>query len=246
MGNAVRYMRLQWATTPAAILTALATRSLLTAAAGAVLALAGIGDWRLVLAAAIAIPIGWYTLWLIANAEPITHDPLPPAVLLRTEHLEIRRLQRSDANAYEISLDPVMTQTNGLTPAHREAMITMAGSASALGRRSQLIAINSADSEPVAFASITNPVPPGIWSVGFWVTPASRGKGLAVEAMTGALEIIHDTGITVAHIGTGADNLAMQAVIRGAGGVFNETRPHELPNGTTTQSHWYTHRSIQD
>ncbi len=136
-----------------------------------------------------------------------------------------------------------MIEANGMVANHAQLVATMTRSASGIGRRGQLVAVEAATGEPVAFVPVSNVTAPGSWNVGLWVTPAKRGKGFSVEALRGVMELLHEVGVEVAHLGTAVDNEAMKAAAVRSGCTFDEVRPHKLPNGTTVMSNWYSHRA---
>ena len=200
-----------------------------------------IRGWQVVVAFGLCMPLIWSGIRLCMHSPTERDDPLPDVVSHYTDRLKIRRIERDDTAAYAEALDETTLLSSGLTPQNRFMSVALVKAPSPVGRRGQLIVSKKDSDEPVAFASITNTHPPGIWTVGMWVTPSLRGQGFGAEALAGVLQVVHDAGLCVVHIGTSADNLQAQSVIERAGCNFVETRLHKLPDGTIIDSRWYTH-----
>ncbi len=137
-------------------------------------------------------------------------------------------------------MDDEFERLNGWLPVHRKAAVAVVSLKEDLGRRGYLIACDRTTGDPVAFVTVSAAkAEPGTWHVGLWTTPGRRGHGFASEALKGALEVVHQTGIETVHIGTTDDNHRMQHVIRAAGGVEQLKSPHVLPDRSTALSIWY-------
>ncbi len=241
MRDAARYLRLSWAIGPEFFINNAMQWGLLGFGVGYASRIAGLGGWPIIAVSTIALPLAWLIRWLVKFTEPVSDQPFSEVVCHHTDRLTIRSLRQSDAVHYAESLDDEMVRTNGWLAGQRKTSIASMATPNDAWRQCHLIACGKQDGQPVAFASVTNTSPSGQWNIGFWVTPAHRGRGFAVEALTGVFQIVHESGIATAHIGTASDNAPMRAVIGRVGAEATGTRLHTLPDGTVIESNWYTH-----
>ena len=241
MGIVLTTLRVHWEMSRWGLLNWFLIHGISVVLIGTIFVFGGYFGLGTLVALAIVIPLVLYVLLAIVNLRRTPPDPLPEVVNHRTDRLTTRRLKRSDASIYIASMDTQMLEANGWTGAERAREAQWVSLNNDIGRRCKLISVDSSTGEPVAFTSISFDTSFGGWAVGFSVAPEKRGKGYAVEALGGALDVFHQSGIDVVRIGTNVENSGMNAVIRRTGGVFDSVDPHRLPNRTVVRSNWYLH-----
>lgn len=81
-------------------------------------------------------------------------------------------------------------------------------------------------------------------SLGWWLGPRSRGRGLGRESLRLVVGYAHShLRVPVLDLGTAATNERALAQIEAVGAVLVERRPHQFPNGETVESVWFEHRA---
>jgi RimJ/RimL family protein N-acetyltransferase len=164
---------------------------------------------------------------------------LPP---VDTERLHLRPPRAADAGAIEGMIDDEIASINGWTDEMRTGQ-PLSARQSAVFQPDSWVLVDRSSGEPVGMMTVSNRDEPdaSTCQVGWWIKQAFRGRGLATEALVGVIALLHQNGFERVRIGTAVDNAPVRRVADKVGAVLEETRPHELPNGTVVDSAWYVH-----
>jgi RimJ/RimL family protein N-acetyltransferase len=151
---------------------------------------------------------------------------------IRTERLLLRPLRREDAPAIATGCaDADVPRFIPFVPEHYTEADAHAFLDAALARAGDDAERTFAITAPPADAllgAITVRVREG-GSVGYWLTPAARGRGLTTEALRGVAAWAHEQGIRCLTLTAHPENLASQRVAEKAGFRRIGLVPHEPP-----------------
>lgn len=187
--------------------------------------------------------------------------PKPPAAplrgcaaldhVLRSERLLLCRPAERDVDAFLASADAEVRRVQGYDDAAVEAARAafLAAASSTDGACPELLGVYD-EEHGGRFAgrySIERGDDPVRATLGWWLGPESRGRGLGRESLRLVIAYAHDhLWIPVLEMGTSAGNRPALAQIEAVGAEPTGRGPHRLPNGETVEAVWFQHRAVAE
>jgi RimJ/RimL family protein N-acetyltransferase len=150
-------------------------------------------------------------------------------IQVRTERLLLWHPRRSDTAAVLAPLDDVTLRAQGWTDDTLRVVTSMLLSSREY-RNGHLVLSDLSTREIFGTLSI-GITAEGNLGLGFLVGPRGRGRGLALEALRGALPYFHGRGASSFVIETAAANVAMRRIAEAARFTHEADYVHMLPNG---------------
>jgi RimJ/RimL family protein N-acetyltransferase len=156
----------------------------------------------------------------------------------RHRRVTVRRLERGDAAAAIETVDEEMARWNGW-PHALAAQIRVVLSHPLVALESGYLAVCEED-RLIGIVSLGRvDGEPDVASLGCWLGPAGRGRGLGAEMVAAAGQVAWSLGFRSVVVGTSVENVAMRRSIERAGALHEAHRPHALPNGEEVDSTWF-------
>lgn len=162
------------------------------------------------------------------------------SLVIETGDLRIRPFADSDGPAVAATIDLPVATANGWTAEIHAAAVRTFESPKNIDLASHFL-IESVDTgATLGVITLANEkAQPYAPSIGFWLGPDARGKGIGAKAIPAFIVLLTHAGIDEAFLGTALDNAPMRRIATGAGGIEHDFRPFELPNGDVVDSVWH-------